>query len=141
MFFFGMIPVLILNYHYMEALFAVTSPVIHGVGMGRQLGYPTVNLVYPENSEFGTGVYACRASFADEQYEGVMHLGPRKTFDNVETFEVFLLDFEDRELYGEECHVEVLSKLRDVQQFENKEKLVAQIEDDVKDARNFFDTV
>lgn len=126
------------NFIWMEPLFAVTSDVIRGVGMGRKLGFPTINLVYPEHSEFEAGVYACHVSFPDSQYFGVMHLGPRKTLDNVETFEVHLLDFEDREMYGVETHVQVFKKLRDVEHFQNEEELVKQIEKDVKKAQKYF---
>jgi len=120
------------------SLFALTSPVVRGVGMGKKLGYPTINLVYPEHSDFETGVYACSASFADSQYFGVMHLGPRDTFDGVNTFEVYLFDFEDREVYGDEVHVEVFHRLREVQRFDTPEELIAQIEKDVQGARDFF---
>lgn len=86
----------------MEELFSVTSHVIRGVGMGRDLGFPTINLVYPEHSDFETGVYACRVEFPDAEFMGVMHLGPRDTTDGVRTFEVYLLDFDDRDAYDAE---------------------------------------
>lgn len=121
-----------------KELFAVTSPIVRGEGMGRTLGFPTINLVYPDFSEFETGVYTCRVSLPDEQCLGVMHLGPRDTFDGTETFEVYLLDFEDRDLYGVEAHVEVFHKLRNVEKFSSPDDLVAQIEKDVKKARKFF---
>ena len=122
----------------MDELFALTSNVIRGVGMGRRLGFPTINLVYPENSDFETGVYTCRVSFPDSEYLGVMHLGPRDTFDGVNTFEVYLLNFEDRDMYDTETHVEVFYKLRDVERFKDKDELVSQIEKDVKKAEKFF---
>lgn len=121
-----------------KELFTVTSNVIRGVGMGRKIGFPTINLVYPEHSDFETGVYACRVSFPDSRYLGVMHLGPRHTFDNVDTFEVFLLNFENREMYGTEAMVEVFHKLRDIEKFKNPDELVKQIEKDIVKAGKFF---
>jgi len=121
-----------------KELFTVTSPVIKGAGMGRKIGFPTINLVYPEHSDFETGVYACRVSFPDSQYLGVMHLGPRYTFDGIETFEVYLFDFENREMYGVEAQVEVFKKLRDVEKFKDKEDLVKQVEKDIMQAKEFF---
>lgn len=121
-----------------KELFSVTSNVIHGAGMGRKLGFPTINLVYPEHSDFETGVYCCRVSFPDSQYFGVMHLGPRNTFDNVKTFEIFLLDFDGRSMYGVEASVEIFYKLRDVARFENADELVKQIEKDIVAAEKFF---
>ncbi|MBT6068829.1 hypothetical protein HOG48_03665 [Candidatus Peregrinibacteria bacterium] len=122
----------------LKNIFTVTSKVIKGVGMGRRLGFPTINLVYPEHIDFGTGVYLCEVELPDEAYFGVMHLGPRETFDNVETFEVFLLNFEGGDLYGVECKVDILKKLRDVKRFENSEKLVAQIEKDIEKAQKLL---
>lgn len=121
-----------------KELFAVTSNVIRGAGMGRKIGFPTINLVYPDHSDFETGVYCCRVSFPDCRYLGVMHLGPRHTFDNVNTFEVFLLNFENREMYGTEVVVEVFHKLRDIEKFKNPDELVKQIEKDIVKAEKFF---
>ena len=106
--------------------------------MGKQLGFPTINLVYPENSNFETGVYLCTAAFADSVFNGVMHLGPRPTMDDAVTFEIYLLDFDGRETYGAQVYVEVLKKLRKVKKFPNTDALVKQIKEDVKEARDFF---
>lgn len=120
-----------------EPVFKITADIIRGMGMGRTIGYPTINLVYPENSDFENGVYFCRVSVGGGTFYGVMHLGPRHTLDGLKTFEIHLLDFDGGELYGMECFVEVFEKLRDVEKFDSVDALREQIGRDIQLALKF----
>ena len=126
----------------MEKLFAITSHIIHGKGFGRTIGFPTINLMYPEHNEIESGVYVCRVELPDAVYMGAMHLGPRRTVDDETTFEVHLFDFEDDadgDLKNVEAYVEVFEKLREVEKFDSPEALKDQIEVDVKNAKAYIE--
>jgi riboflavin kinase/FMN adenylyltransferase len=62
--------------------YSVQSVVVHGLGRGRRLGFPTANLQAPGGGKLipGSGIYAVRASLGSEVREGLLHLGPRPTF-------------------------------------------------------------
>ena len=49
--------------------------------------------------------------------------------------EVFLLDYEGPDLYGQRLRVEFLERLRDERRFDSPQELVAQIRSDVERAR------
>ena len=82
--------------------------VAHGDERGRELGFPTANLVPdPTTSRPGHGVYACRAGFvgpdARTWLTAAVNVGVRPQFvtGRGELIEAYLLDFEG-DLYGME---------------------------------------
>lgn len=126
-------------------LFSLISEIVYGLGLGVQLGFPTINLEYPEGRNIEDGVYVCKVELEDQSetsqiqtYFGVMHLGARETVDNQRTCEVHLLDFDGRDLYGKVCTVMALEKLRNVKKFDSIESLKAGILRDIEMAREFL---
>ncbi len=120
--------------------YSFRGPVVHGLGRGRELGFPTANIAAPEGAKLlpREGIYAVRASLRTEIRDGLLHLGPRPTFaGSPPSIELYLLDF-DREIYGESVQVEFLTRLRDVQPFATPEDLVAQMRRDELSARAWF---
>lgn len=120
--------------------YAFRGPVVHGIGRGRQLGFPTANIAAPAGNKLlpRDGIYAVRASLRTEIRDGLLHLGPRPTFaGSPPSIELYLLDF-DREIYGEPVLVEFLTRLRDVRPFASAEDLVAQMRRDERTARRWF---
>jgi riboflavin kinase / FMN adenylyltransferase len=97
------------------APFQLCGEVAHGDERGRELGFPTANLV--PDDEFacpGHGVYACLASAAGlAQRPAAVSIGVRPTFQTGrgELIEAYLLDF-DGELYGQTLCLEFLARLR-----------------------------
>lgn len=114
------------------------SKVIRGSGLGRQIGFPTLNLEIPADFALKDGVYVCKILILGEQYGGVMHFG-EKSIGNVsgKSLEVHVLDFSD-EICGGVVVVEVEDKLRDVQRFDDVEDLVDQIKEDIVQARKIL---
>jgi riboflavin kinase/FMN adenylyltransferase len=118
--------------------FTISGEVVHGDERGRELGYPTANLVPdPAYVTPGHGVYAARAVTDD----GVAHaaavsIGVRPTFvtGRGELIEAFLLDFEG-DLYGTELELGFLKRLRGEKRFESVDALVDQMALDVEAAR------
>lgn len=121
--------------------FEFRGQVLHGDKRGRELGYPTANLVPPDELVCpGHGVYACRASFATgdgwDSRPAAVSVGVRPTFDTGRgvLIEAYLLDF-DGDLYDRELRVEFFERLRGERAFDSAEALIAQMARDVEAAR------
>ncbi len=120
--------------------YSLRGVVVHGLGRGRQLGFPTANLQVPEGGKLvpGSGIYAVRASLGWRICDGLLHLGPRPTFaGSPPSIELYLLDFEN-DIYGESVRVDFLSRLREVRPFASAEELVRQMRVDREQAMRFF---
>lgn len=120
--------------------FSVSGAVVHGVGRGHALGFPTANLgLDPQRALPPDGVYVARAYVDERPHQSVTNIGVRPTFDGGErTVEVFLLDFEG-DLYGRHLKIELLERLRGEMRFSGVEELKAQIAKDVVQARRVLE--
>lgn len=117
--------------------------VVHGMGRGRDLGFPTANIRPPGGGKLipPQGIYAVRASLRTEIREGLLHLGPRPTFaGSPPSIELYVLDFEG-DIYGEVVRVDFLKRLRDVQPFDSAASLVDQMRKDTVEARAYFESL
>jgi riboflavin kinase/FMN adenylyltransferase len=125
--------------HLLGAPYMVAGDVVHGDKRGRELGFPTANLVPPEGYVVpGHGVYAARAS-CDGLADGVpaaVNVGVRPQFETGrgELIEAFLIDW-DGDLYGRRLHVEFLKRLRGERRFASVDALVEQMAKDTESAR------
>jgi riboflavin kinase / FMN adenylyltransferase len=119
------------------APFTLSGEVVHGDKRGRELGYPTANLVPMDGYVLpGHGVYACRARTATgEEYVAAVNVGVRPMFvtGRGELIEAFLVDFEG-DLYGTELRLEFLKRLRGEKRFPGVDALVEQMARDVEAA-------
>ena len=117
--------------------YTITGEVLHGKGLGRTIGAPTLNVVPSDGLLIPAyGVYATRVSVAGRQYDAVTNVGVRPTVDENGgvTVESHLLDVNEQ-LYGKKCRVEFVKLLRCEQKFSDLSALQAQIAKDVADAR------
>jgi riboflavin kinase/FMN adenylyltransferase len=113
----------------------VTGEVVHGQKLGRELGFPTANLILDPGNRLRYGIYAVRMLVDGVLHIGVASWGRRPTVDNGPPWlEIHLLDFKG-DLYGKEVEVRFVSWLRPEEKFDGLEALVAQIEQDVAQAR------
>ena len=115
------------------APFQLTGEVQHGDERGRELGFPTANLIPEETLACpGHGVYACRA----DGRAAAVSIGVRPTFDTGrgELIEAYILDFEG-DLYGSELRLEFLERLRGERRFDTPEGLIEQMHRDVEQTR------
>jgi riboflavin kinase/FMN adenylyltransferase len=113
--------------------FLLAGTVVHGEARGRELGFPTANIV-PEERLLcpGHGVYACRAG----ERLAAVSIGVRPTFQTgrAELIEAYLLDF-DGDLYGSTLELSFLVRLRGERRFESAQALVEQMHRDVQRTR------
>jgi riboflavin kinase / FMN adenylyltransferase len=119
--------------HFLGAPFQLRGEVTRGDERGRELGFPTANLI-PEEALVcpGHGVYAC---LADGQAAAVS-IGVRPTFKTGrgELIETYILDFEG-DLYGQELRLDFLRRLRGERRFDSPEALIEQMRHDVEHTR------
>lgn len=119
------------------APFQLCGEVTHGDERGRELGFPTANLVPGEAMACpGHGVYACLANGRP----AAVSIGVRPTFQTGrgELIEAYLLDF-DGDLYGHTLCLEFLARLRGERRFDSAEALVSQMHVDVAQTRERVD--
>jgi riboflavin kinase/FMN adenylyltransferase len=119
--------------HFLGAPFQLRGEVVHGDERGRELGFPTANLVPDEAlAHPGHGVYACLA----DGRPAAVSIGVRPTFDTGrgELIEAYILDF-DGDLYDQTLTLEFLERLRGERRFESAEALVEQMHRDVARTR------
>jgi riboflavin kinase/FMN adenylyltransferase len=120
------------------APFMLSGEVVPGDRRGRELGFPTANLLPPEGYVVpGHGVYAARVRF--EGCEGpvpaAVNIGVRPQFKTGrgELIEAFLIDWSG-DLYGKELRIEFLKRLRGERRFPSVDALVEQMGRDVQEA-------
>ena len=118
--------------------FTLIGEVAHGDERGRELGYPTANLV-PDAAFVtpGHGVYAARATTADGAvFAAAVNVGVRPTFvtGRGELIEAYLIDF-DGDLYDTRLELAFLKRLRGEKRFDSVGTLIDQMALDVQDAR------
>jgi riboflavin kinase/FMN adenylyltransferase len=109
--------------------------VAHGAKLGRELGFPTANIVLRHPSPL-SGIYVVDAG---ARGPGVASVGRRPTVNPVDVplLEVHLFG-ETRDLYGEHLQVRFHKKLRDERKYEDLGKLRDAIARDAAQAREYF---
>lgn len=120
--------------------FVMRRPVVHGDKRGRELGYPTANLV-PDDGYVvpGHGVYACVADSVHGRHLAAVNVGVRPMFETGrgELVEAFLLDF-DGDLYDTELTLTFHHRLRGERRLESVDALIEQMGRDVADTRRLL---
>jgi riboflavin kinase/FMN adenylyltransferase len=120
---------------FLGAPFQLRGEVIHGDERGRELGFPTANLVPDEALVCpGHGVYAC---LANGSFPAAVSIGVRPTFETGrgELIEAYLIDF-DGDLYGSTLRLDFLARLRGERRFDTPEALIEQMRRDVARTRD-----
>jgi riboflavin kinase/FMN adenylyltransferase len=115
------------------APFMVEGTVVEGDQRGRELGFPTANIVPDDRLAYpGHGVFA---AFADG-VPAAVNVGVRPTFDSGRgvLIEAYLIDREE-DLYGRTLRVAFVERLRGERRFASVEELIAQMKADVEDAK------
>jgi riboflavin kinase/FMN adenylyltransferase len=117
--------------------YSLSGRVVQGAERGRALGYRTLNIAPPPARKLlpPEGVYAVRVQTRDGPFGGMMNLGARPTFGEMErVIEVHLFDA-DGDWYDTTVRVDFVVRLRDTLKFESPAALVAQLRGDEEAAR------
>jgi len=125
--------------------YAVSGRVVHGAKLGRELGFPTANIVLPRRTPLA-GIYVVEAQGADAAQPGrwlpgVASIGRRPTVNALPTplLEVHLFEVTEA-LYGRHLRVRFLARLRDEKKYDDLAELRAAIAQDVAQAKEHFVT-
>ena len=121
--------------------FSMVGRVTHGAKLGRQWGFPTLNIPIKHKLPC-TGVFAVQVKgINNKTLPGVANLGSRPTVDGLKTLlEVHLFEFSG-DIYGHRICVEFIEKIRDEKKFESFDDLKMQIGRDCESARQLFGLV
>lgn len=121
--------------------FYLSGKIIQGEQLGRQLGFPTANILLNPEKKFLSGIFVVRVSGINHKIiNGVASIGYRPTFDFQDKkllLEVYLFDF-NQDIYGKNISVELLKKIRDEENFESVEQLIEQIKKDIDIAKTYL---
>ena len=120
--------------------FSYDFTVRKGDGLGRVLGFPTINQCFPEDHVVPRyGVYASKVIVDGKWYPAVTNVGIRPTVsaDNMRS-ETCILDFSG-DLYGKNVEVFLIKYMREEVKFPSLEELSRQIEKDIIKAREIYD--
>ncbi len=109
-----------------------TGRVVHGHGVGHQLGFPTANLTTVDSEKMlpARGAYAVRVK-SEEWAAGMLNIGQRPTLDNGTdtSIEVHLFDFQG-DLYGQFLTLSFIARLREERRFSSEAELTEQLKRD-----------
>jgi riboflavin kinase/FMN adenylyltransferase len=112
--------------------FFIKGIVQEGRKQGREIGFPTANLVV-ESNRFcvKNGVYVVQTTVDGKLYKGIANVGSAPTFNFYQNvLEVHLKNFNGN-LYGKEIRIEFLDYIRETVKFDCIEKLKEQLQKDL----------
>jgi riboflavin kinase/FMN adenylyltransferase len=121
--------------------FSIFLPVTDGRKLGRKIGTPTINQVFPENCAIPRfGVYASKCYVDGNVYHGISNVGIRPTI-NEETktvnCETHILDY-NGDLYGKKIRVDFCKFIRDEHRFGSIDELTEEINRNIAEIREYF---
>ena len=129
---------------YLNRNYSLNGKVVKGAGRGRTLGFPTANVELNDKIKLipKTGVYVVKCVVLGHEVFGIMNIGVRPTFENLDesVIEVHLFEF-NKEIYDDNIQIELLKRIRDEKRFNSKEELINQIVIDKKNAVNFVNKI
>ncbi len=117
----------------------VSGIVKPGKKVGAKLGFATANLTIGNHmTNIKPGVYITETLVDGKVYQSVSNVGYNPTFEQDDfNLETHILNF-DRALYGEKISVYFIKRLRPEMKFSDTTALIAQIDDDIANARAYF---
>jgi riboflavin kinase/FMN adenylyltransferase len=115
--------------------FFITGTVIRGDQLGRQLGYPTANIVVEEKYKLipADGIFAVTVTVAGNEYKGMAYIGSRPTVNGLtRNIEVNIFDF-DQDIYNQAIRMEFHHYVRGDVKFASLDELKVQLAKDKED--------
>ncbi|MCP5049628.1 MAG: bifunctional riboflavin kinase/FAD synthetase [bacterium] len=108
----------------------IEGVVVEGDHIGRQLGFPTLNIETP-NTLLPEGVFETKAEIDGTFHDSITYIGFRPTFMGKEKkLESHIFDF-DRDIYHQSVRIHFDRKIRGQMKFDDKDSLVDQIKKDI----------
>lgn len=126
--------------HLLGHNYRISGHVVHGQKLGRNIGFPTLNIRVPAHCAARSGVYAVQVQgLGPLPLNGVASLGVRPTVQDGGQLllEVYIPDAHI-DAYGKLACVEFLTFLRDEAKFPDLPTMIAAIKHDVRCAKDYF---
>jgi riboflavin kinase/FMN adenylyltransferase len=119
--------------------YQIRGKVIRGMNRGGSLlGYPTANLRLTDELIPKEGVYIVLIDIGGKTYQGLTNIGYNPTFkDKTLSVETYIFNL-SAHIVNQKIKVNFLSRLRDEITFASSKELSQQIDQDVNQAREFF---
>lgn len=121
--------------------YLIKGRVVEGTGTGRELGFPTANLLVEKGWAIPRdGVYATLTHINGNVHPSMTSIGVRPTFGGKNrTVETYILDF-SADIYNREVAIDIVDRLRDEKKFGSVDELKTQIADDIKRGKAILDS-
>lgn len=120
--------------------YSIIGKVFHGDKRGRELGFPTANVLLKRRISPLNGVFAVEVKTQGGRFNGVANIGDRPTVLGIrQQLEVHIFDF-NQNLYGQSIEVFVFKKIRSIIKFTSLDALKRQIQQDSKQARDYLNS-
>ena len=126
---------------YLGYGYFLSGEVVKGKQLGRTIGFPTANIQIEEDYKLipRNGAYVVKAIVDQKEVFGMMNIGFNPTVNGQkQTIEVHIFDF-DADIYGQKIEITLLQYLREEQKFGSLDLLIAQLNQDKKEALAFIE--
>lgn len=120
--------------------YRMSGHVIHGAKLGRQIGFPTINMPLARGRHPAVhGIFAVRIHGLGPVRHGVASAGFRPTVEDRGRWllETHIFDFEG-DVYGRLVQIEFVCKLRNEEKFDSMDAMILAIRRDAEQARALF---
>lgn len=112
--------------------YSIKGEVVSGLGRGKKLGFPTLNLRADSYFIPADGVYYTNVIIDGNFYKGITSVGANITYDEFDfKIETNVLDF-SKSIYGERIELIFIEKMRDNIKFPSQDRLIDQLKVDKK---------
>lgn len=121
----------------------ILGGVVKDQGIGKKIGFPTLNIKLPKNLALPKGVYQSEVFLKEKKYKSISNLGWRPTFHKEEkclTLESHILEpFKESDSDFSKIRVNFLQYLRPEKAFSRKEYLIEQVQKDISLAKSLHE--
>lgn len=124
--------------NYLNRNYTINGSVTKGQGLGKKEFVPTINLQVDGFLLPNEGVYFTNTIIKDQRYNSVSFIGHRVSTDGSFSVETHLLVEGYIKVDSKNIELSFLDKHRENKSFDNFSLLKQQIEDDIKQAKEFF---
>ncbi|MCK4545059.1 bifunctional riboflavin kinase/FAD synthetase [candidate division WOR-3 bacterium] len=123
--------------------YLISGTVIHGKGIGKNIGIPTANISVEKGKLLPpSGVYPSKVKLENKIYNGALAIGIAPTIKKEKTknIELHIFNFNDN-IYSYKIELYLIKYLRKEMFFDSKEKLINEINKDIKQSKDILKEV
>ena len=120
--------------------YSIYAMVEHGKELGRTIGIPTINQRIPDGKVIpARGVYITECEIGEDVFPSITNVGIRPTVNDGfgENMETYIIGYSGN-LYGSYVRVNFYKFIREEKRFDSLDDLKSEIEENAKEAINFF---